>query len=144
MSADQPDKTFFDTNVLVYLFDKDSPAKQERSRSLLEEYAGARRLVVSAQVLSELFVTLTRKFGKSLSPAECEEIVREISAVSEVVPLDAATVLAGVARTRQRGLSYWDALIVESALAAGCVHLFSEDLQDGRRIESLRIENPFR
>ncbi|HEY2296054.1 MAG TPA: PIN domain-containing protein [Thermoanaerobaculia bacterium] len=55
------DRVFFDTNVLVYLFDTDSPAKQAQARDLLTEHARSGRIVLSSQVLQEFYVTVTRK-----------------------------------------------------------------------------------
>lgn len=144
MSAESSSKTFLDTNVLVYLFDVDSPRKQSRAREVLTEVSRERRCVVSVQVLSELYVTLTKKLPRPLSPSEAESVIRDIAGLAEVVAVELTTVLASVARARQRSFSYWDALIVEAALGAGCDRLLSEDLQDGRRVETLRIENPFR
>jgi predicted nucleic acid-binding protein len=41
--------------------------------------------------------------------------------------------------------SYFDSLILASACETGCQTLYSEDLQDGQRIENqLMIVNPFR
>jgi len=45
---------------------------------------------------------------------------------------------------RKDSLSWWDSITVAAALQAGCRTLLSEDLQDGREIEGMRIENPFR
>jgi predicted nucleic acid-binding protein len=50
---------FFDTNVLVYLFDSGSPAKQQRARDLLQQKAGDGEAVLSIQVLQEFYVTIT-------------------------------------------------------------------------------------
>ena len=47
-------------------------------------------------------------------------------------------------RSRVSRLSYWDSLIVETALSAGADVLFTEDLQDGQTIDGLRVVNPFR
>jgi predicted nucleic acid-binding protein len=54
------------------------------------------------------------------------------------------TVLRAVATGRRLRLSLWDALIVESALEGGATVLYTEDLNDGQRIEALVVENPFR
>ncbi len=44
----------------------------------------------------------------------------------------------------EASFSFWDAMIVETAKAAGATRLLTEDLQDGRVLGTLRIENPFR
>lgn len=129
---------FLDANVLVYLFDADAPAKQARARELLS----AGPLVLSAQVLSEFYVTVTRKLGRPLDPARASRAVADLCAFP-VRDLSASLVLAAVRRSQESGLSYWDALIVETALDAGARVLLTEDLQDGQVIGGLRVENPF-
>jgi predicted nucleic acid-binding protein len=132
---------FADTNVLVYLFDAGDPRKQQRARRLLAEDAS--RLVLSGQVLAEFYVTVTRKLAPPLSAAEAEAAVTEFCAF-EVVPLDAPLVRKGVSRARRDRLSFWDALIVEAALASGCERLLTEDFQEGRVFDGrLAVANPF-
>lgn len=132
---------FVDTNVLVYLFDADAPDKQARAQELVREERDC--IVLSVQVLGEFYVTVTRKFAESLSH---ETAARAVDAFSRfrVQPVHPETVSAAIRRSRSTLLSYWDALIVEAALNAGAGVLFTEDLQDGQRIESLQIVNPFR
>ena len=65
-------RTFFDTNVLVYLFDADSPGKQARAREALGERLADGAVVVSTQVLQEFFVTVTRKLARPLPAGEAE------------------------------------------------------------------------
>lgn len=133
-------RVFVDTNVLVYLYDKDAPEKQRIARELVER--DHRELTVSPQVLQEFYVTVTRKLAKPLSEADAEDAVRHLAAF-EVVPADAALVLLAVTRSRRDKLAFWAALIVESALAGKCVRLYSEDLQDGRRLGPMTVVNPF-
>ncbi len=132
---------FVDTNVLVYLFDADAPDKRARAQELVRKERDC--IVLSIQVLGEFYVTVTRKFAESLSH---ETAARAVDAFSRfrVQPIHPETVSAAIRRSRSTMLSYWDALIVEAALNAGAGVLFTEDLQDGRRIEGLQIVNPFR
>jgi predicted nucleic acid-binding protein len=133
--------TFFDTNVLVYLFDRSAAAKQKRARALLAELAPA--IVISTQVLQEFYVTTTAKLTPPLSPEDAESQVRNFSAF-DVVAIDVALVRSAISLSREHKLSLWDALIVESARARGCTRLLTEDLQHGREFGRLRVENPFR
>ena len=131
---------FVDTNVLVCLFDADSSNKQARARDLLR---GERdRLIVSVQVLGEFYVTVTRKLAFPLS---ADAASRAVDALCEfqVEALHPGLVRAAVRRSRVSRLSYWDSLIVETALSAGVNVLFTEDLQDGQAIDGLRVVNPF-
>ena len=131
---------FLDTNVLVYLFDSDAPEKQARAREILREERD--RLVVSVQVLGEFYVTVTRKLAV---PLTVQAAARAVDALCElqVQALHPNLARSAVRRSRSSRLSYWDALIVETALDAGARVLFTEDLQDGQVIDSLRIVNPF-
>jgi len=131
-------RPFIDTNVLVYAFDHTAPDKRARAAGLLR-----RDFVISAQVLSELYVTLTRKLTPPVAPADTAAIVAEL-AHQDVVPVTATLVQSAIATARTAQLSYWDALIVEAAVAAGCTTLLSEDLNPGQVITGVRIENPFR
>lgn len=143
MTASEPGKSFFDTNVLVYLFAPDAPEKRSRARQILERAATDAELVVSVQVLQEFFVTVSRLAIEPLSSEAAEEEIRRFCAF-EVVRTDEALVLAGIARTRAARISFWDALIVEAALRANCTTLYTEDLQDGWQIDGrLHVVNPF-
>jgi len=137
------DKVFLDTNVLVYLFDRDAPTKQEKAREIVETEGRGRNIVISTQVLKEFYVSVTRKLGKPLSEQEAEGAVRDLSAL-DVVEIDVQMVLRAIAGARGQQISLWDALIVEAAQARACRCLLTEDLQHGREFGALRLENPFR
>lgn len=139
MSAD---KAFLDTNVLVYAFDRDEPAKCERARDVLAS-AEPEALAVSAQVLGEFYVTVTRKLARPLGEASAAEALEWLGLL-HVVALDVPLVRAAVRVSRSAQLSYWDGLVVAAAQAAGCRLLLSEDLSDGQAIGTVRVENPFR
>ncbi len=136
-------RAFFDTNVLVYLFDADAPEKRGRARALLQDTAAEGHVLLSTQVLQEFYVATTHKLAVPLSSEDAERAVRDLAAFS-VIQVDPALILAGIRCGRRHVLSFWDGLIVQAALQAGAEVLFTEDMQDGRRIESMRLENPFR
>ena len=73
------DKAFFDTNVLVYLFDRDAPGKQRRAQALLAELGPSG--VISTQVLQEFYVAVTRKLAMPLPPQEVRRRVHDLSAL---------------------------------------------------------------
>ncbi len=131
---------FFDTNVLVYVFDRAEPRKQAVAQELVTEHMTARDMVLSTQVLQELYVTLTRK--KRLGAADALEVVTTF-AQERIVPASADTVLRGLALSQERQRSPWDGLILQAALDAGCTTLFSEDFSAGARFGGLTVVNPF-
>ena len=136
-------KSFFDTNVLVYLFDQDSPEKKTAVQKIFEKDASAGAILLSTQVLQEFYVTVTRKLGQPLKPGTGMDVIRKF-AVLPVVVVDTSLVLSAVQRSQKDSISFRDALIIDAALKGGAQRLWSEDLQHGRTINGMRIENPFR
>jgi predicted nucleic acid-binding protein len=127
---------FFDTNVLLYLLSEDA-AKADRAEDLL---AGGG--VISVQVLNELAAVTSRKLG--LAWSEIHEVLHTARALCRVESLTVATHERGLAIAERYGFSLYDSLIVAAALLAGCCVLWTEDLQDGQRIEDqLTVKNPF-
>jgi len=133
------ERTFVDTNVLVYDVDAADLSRQARAREVLDP-AGAGDLVVSTQVLSEFYVVATRKLG--LDAALAQAMVERLTRLPVVV-IDASLVMAAISGSRAWGISYWDALIVRAAEAADCRRILSEDLARGTVYGSVRVENPF-
>lgn len=133
-------RAFVDTNVLVYTFDASEPEKRAAAAALL---AGERDLVVSAQVLGELFVTLTRKLTPPVPASDARAAVDRLAGL-DTVAIDAALVQDAIRIAGEAQLSYWDSLIVAAASAARCARLLTEDLSDGQVIEGVTVEDPFR
>jgi predicted nucleic acid-binding protein len=134
--------SFVDTNVLVYAEDVDAKAKHDAARDLLIELWNNRDGVVSIQVLQEFYVNVTRKLKKPIAPARALTIVEEY--LTWTVVENTGTLLIGGARLQQKAqLSFWDALIVQAAIEAGCDRLYSEDLNAGQRFGSVVVVNPF-
>lgn len=134
-------RSFIDTNVLVYCFDSDEPAKRERALAIMDGAEGS-DLVVSTQVLQEFYVTVVRKLANPLPEADAEQAVADL-ALLPVVRIDARMVLLAIATSRAHRLSLWDALVLHAAIEAGCTRLLTEDLQHGFELDGVRVENPF-
>jgi predicted nucleic acid-binding protein len=135
-----PDRSFLDTNVLVYTDDGDADEKKAAALDLFARLRRERTGVVSTQVLQEYFVASTRKLGVASDTAR-----RKVQLFSrlEVVVIDTKQIVGAIDLARLHKLSFWDALIIRSALDVNCRVLYSEDLQPDRRIDGLRIVNPF-
>jgi len=136
-----PDRSFFDTNVLIYADDKADPAKLQRALDLVAEHRRGRTGVVSLQVLQEYFVTVTRKLQVDARVARRKV---ELLAEFDVVIPEVVDILAAIDLHRLHGFSFWDALILRAAKQAGCSVLFSEDMQGEREIDGVQIVNPLR
>lgn len=131
-----PVKPFLDTNILVYAFANNSP-KAEIAERLLASGG-----VISVQVLNEFANVSRRKL--SLDWKEIEERINVVRGLLDApAPTTIETHLAACALAREQRSSFYDALIVAAALETGCATLFSEDLQNGRRIGALTFQNPF-
>ena len=93
-------------------------------------------------MLSEFYVTVTRKLAKPLEPRLARDAVDDLCAL-RIRPLRAELVQAAVRRSEASQLSYWDALIVETAIDAGAAILLTEDLQHEQVFDGLRVVDPF-
>ncbi len=136
------DVTFVDSNVLVYAHDRSEPHKQAIAQALLEELWAARTGRLSTQILQEFYVVATRKFDPPMSRAAAREIIA-LYGTWPLVQIDVPLMLAASELEQAQVLSFWDALVVEAARRAGAARLVTEDLQDGRTVAGVRIENPF-
>lgn len=129
--------SFFDTNVIVYLASA-ARAKAERAERLIA--AGG---TVSVQVLNETANVARRTMG--LSWGETRAFLGTIRGLVAVEPVTVETHETGIVLAERYGLSTFDAMIVASALLAGCDTLWSEDMRDGLVIgRRLRLRDPFR
>jgi predicted nucleic acid-binding protein len=134
-------RSFFDTNILIYADDKAAPAKQRRALDLVAEHRRAGTGVVSLQILQEYFVTITRRLHVDQRIARRKV---ELLAEFDVAATDVTDILAAVDLHFVHGFSFWDALVMRSAKQSGCTVLFTEDMQESREIDGVRIVNPFR
>ncbi len=134
-------RSFFDTNVLIYADDKSVPVKQRRALDLVAEHRRAGTGVVSHQILQEYFVTVTRKLGVDQRIARRKV---ELLAEFDVATTDVSDILAAIDLHFLHGFSFWDALVMRAAKQAGCSVLLTEDMQETREIDGVRIVNPFR
>ena len=133
---------FVDTNVLVYARDAGERAKQPQARAWLEHVWRNRSGRVSQQVLSEYYVTVTRKLNPGLPREEAQAEVRNLLAWRPVV-IDGDLIEAAWALEASYSLSFWDALIIAAAQAARCERLLTEDLTDGETYGDVTVKNPF-
>lgn len=140
--GDMADREFFDTNILIYASDRSAPEKQDRARRLLKHAIENETGVVSAQVLSEFFMVVTRRIQEPLSIEEAEQVIEQL-AILPVVELDLALVRQAIGTCRRYQISYWDSLIVAAAERAGCTRVLSEDLTPGQIYHNVAVVNPF-
>lgn len=141
MSARQGPQ-FVDTNILVYAHDVSAGPKHDRAVELLEGLWKSRSGCLSAQVLQEFYVTITRKVAHPLDSDAAARIVADLS-VWRVHAPEATDVLDAIEIQRRYSVSFWDAMILQSAARLGCETVWSEDLNPGQTYGGVRVADPF-
>lgn len=135
-AASATGSAFADSNVLLYLQSNDS-RKAGIAERLIEQ-----RLTLSVQVLNEIANVARRKFA--MSWPEVADVLDGLRVCSDVLPLTVKVHERALVLVQRHSFAWNDALIVASALDAGCATLFSEDMQDGLIVDrTLKIRNPF-
>ena|ERR1039458_54804 len=134
---------FFDTNVLVYQFDKTAPQKQKRAIELIEQYGFNGNATISTQVAQEFMNVALKGFAIKLSPTELELVIDDLLKPLCVHSPNFDFYKRALKLCASNRMDFYDALIVQAALDSGCVKLYSEDMQDGQQFGSLTIINPF-
>ena len=133
-------RSFFDTNLLVYADAADEPAKQQRAIQLIKAHRADGTAVLSTQVLQEYVNVALRKLQLPVP------LIRErlsLYARFDLVPTTPEIIEGALALHAVRGTSFYDALILQAAIASGCSVLFTEDMQDGALIAGVKVVNPF-
>ncbi len=138
-------KIFFDTNILIYSYDNSDEAKHKIAFDLVSNLLSKEDIAISTQVINEFIVVMTNKVKHPLSIDEVEKIVarfKENFVIREAVIED---INKAISIYKKHKFSYWDSLIVATAINTKSEILYSEDLQDGQVIENrLKIVNPFK
>ncbi len=125
---------FLDTNILGYLLDSGKKEKIARRLASAQSH-------VSVQVLNE-FIAVCRKAGKDRETAYA--LADAIANASIVHDITIGTYRLAQALATRYQLSHWDSLIVAAATLAQCETLYSEDLQHGQVIGTVKVVNPFK
>lgn len=136
-----PHLVFLDTNVWLYaLITGQDARKAEKARHLIEHQTN---IVVSTQVINEICVNLIKR--EQFIPAQTRDLINDFYSRYTVIEIGQAILVAATVLRERYTFSYWDSLIVASALVSGASTLYSEDMHDGLVIhEQLTIASPFR
>ena len=132
------DRVFLDSNILIYSYSKSETGKQEVACKLITESNS----FISTQVLQELTNTVTRK--SKLSFTDAQNAIEECCRNNNLHVNTEDTILQACHIAQRYGFSFYDSLIISSALESGCTILYSEDMHHNQKIEQgLVIINPF-
>jgi predicted nucleic acid-binding protein len=135
-------RVFVDTNVLVYAYDLDAGPKHQIALDIMRDLWRSGLGVLSTQTLQEFFVTVTRKIPLPIEVPVAKEIIKRLSKW-DVVTHDREIVLEAIELHQRFKLSFWDSLIVASAIAGSAGTILSEDFSDDQTIMGTTIKNPF-
>ena len=129
---------FLDTNIIIYAYSLSDSKKQLIASEVLLNYDCA----ISTQVINEYCNVCFKKNLMRISEILLD--VDNILDICDLVKINEATIKQALSIKNSYGYSYYDSLILSSALESNCSILYSEDLQHGQVIEnSLKIVNPF-
>jgi predicted nucleic acid-binding protein len=128
--------SFADTRVAVYALDVDA---SKRVKALAVMQADP---IISTQVVNEFLNVLRVK--RQMERADAHKLTRALMRGCDVVPVTQETIDSALQIGERYQVNHWDALIVASALLAGCDTLYSKDMQDGQAFDGrLTVKNPF-
>ena len=136
------DNVFVDTNILIYAHDIDAGSKHDKALSIIKDIWEEETGVISAQVIQEFYVNVTRKIPNPLSHARARGIIVNYFSW-QVETIEPDTILSASEIEERHLLSFWDSLIIAAASQARVKKVLSEDLNPGQLIEGILIENPF-
>ncbi len=130
-------RNFFDANILAYIYDSAEPEKCWIAIELLPKA----HAVASTQVVGELSNVLSGKFHFSWSAIA--EVISQVTAKVTIHTVSSSTIFKAIALAERYKYSYYDSLILASAIEPCCSVLYSEDFQHDQLIEGVRITDPF-
>ena len=135
-----PGREFVDTNILIYAFDLTAEKKRGAAAALLMRLWSEGAGCVSLQVLQEFYVTTTKKLR--MEPKDAAAQVERLAKWTVHRP-GTSDILQAIELHRTKKISFWDAMVLRSALSLDCSILWSENLSPGQRFQGLTIRNPF-
>ncbi|MGJ7044897.1 PIN domain-containing protein [Thermoanaerobacterium thermosulfurigenes] len=133
---------FVDTNILVYAHDISAGRKHEIAKKLLKDLWNRRNGCLSTQVLSEFYVTITKEVKRPLSPSQASQIISDLGLWKLDIP-NVEDILDAIQISQRYMISFWDSLIVCSAINLDCSIIWSEDLNSGQYFDKVKVVNPF-
>ena len=131
---------FFDTNILLYMYDRRDARKHRKANEVFRSHFERRAIVLSTQVVQEFYAAAVKKL--KAPPEEARKWAGELLEMKLVV-LGRPHILRAFDLESRYRFSFWDSLILAASEAAGARTLFSEDFSPGQRIGEVDIVNPF-
>lgn len=131
-------KVFLDTNLLIYAHTNLDTPKQHKIQSIIS----TEQTIISTQVFKEAANVLFKKFNFAWQ--DIQQVLLEMEQNNEVYTNTTTTIQSSCQIANRYGFSFYDSLIIASALEVGCSVLYSEDLQHGQVFDKeMTVKNPF-
>jgi predicted nucleic acid-binding protein len=137
------DKIFLDTNIIVYAFDIEHNNKRQISKELIGNFFNDDSIIISTQVVQEFCSVALTKMDNRISIETLEKFIRTFPE-SKIEIINRGTISSALKIKNKYNYSFWDSLIISSAINAGCSIIYSEDMSHGHGIGELKIVNPYR
>lgn len=135
------DTKFFDTNILCYALDSKDISKKQTAENIIASAVNNGSVHISTQVLQEMCSVAIKKLD--YTNQELQTVVEYFSKLFNVCQISVSTIKTCLDISSHYQLSFWDSLIIASAIDADCDTLYTEDLNNGQIVEGLKIVNPF-
>ena len=135
-------KTFVDTNILVYAYDRGAGDRHEKALNLIEQLWQKGNGILSTQVLQEFYVNVRRKAQHPVTVEQARALIADYLAWDPIVN-DGAAMLEAIDLEKRYQLSFWDSLIIAAAQKGGASIIYSEDFNHGQKFGSVEVLNPF-
>jgi predicted nucleic acid-binding protein len=136
------DRIFLDTNIIVYTLDNENSIKQLKAKELLDQFYINQNYAISTQVVQEFCNVALKKIIPQIPEKMISEFISTFP-TDQVAIININTVLKALSVREQYKYSFWDSLIIATAIQSQCNILYSEDLNTGQVIENCSIVNPF-
>lgn len=134
---------FIDTNIFISAHDSGDKAKTQTARELIVEAHESGQGKISEQIIREFCNVAVKKFNKRITTTDVIDIVR-VELRPLLIESDGGDLYERALKLKDRySLSFYDALVAQAALSAGCEVLYSENIQAGLKIRGLTVVNPF-
>jgi len=134
---------FVDSNIMVYAHDRSAGPKNQIAKELIRSLWETRNGCLSIQVMQEFYLTVTQKVPVPLDVVEAARVIDDLS-VWRIHEPRANDVLEAISLQQRYRISFWDAMIVHSAIQLGCQVIWSEDMPSEMQYEGIRLVNPFK
>jgi predicted nucleic acid-binding protein len=137
------DRFFLDTNIFIYSLDRSAPRKAQKAAQLVREAVSTHKGIISYQVVQEFLNVALKRFAQPMSTVDAERYITSVFRPLLTVQSSAALFSEALALQGSSRLSWYDSLIVASAIRGQCDVLYTEDLQHRQRFGNLQVVNPF-